>query len=172
MIALNRNLAGLERSAIRVYTNLANQTPGCVKLTIGEPDFDTPQAIKDAAWEALNRGQTHYIPNNGSPANNMNFLYITNCNKMFTVGSSSKHIRRFQLHLQMLHRIAAIVPLVQHDIPAITPFGTCMERQVCIKRRVGRAAFQQEVGREGIAEACLHPQSHAQSHMLGQPLIR
>ena len=66
MIALNRNLAGLERSAIRVYTSLANQTPGCVKLTIGEPDFDTPQAIKDAAWEALNRGQTHYAPNQGT----------------------------------------------------------------------------------------------------------
>ena len=66
MIALNRNLAGLERSAIRVYTNLANQTPGCVKLTIGEPDFDTPQAIKDAAWDALNRGQTHYAPNQGT----------------------------------------------------------------------------------------------------------
>lgn len=66
MIALNRNLAGLERSAIRVYTNLANQTPGCVKLTIGEPDFDTPQVIKDAAWDALNRGQTHYAPNQGT----------------------------------------------------------------------------------------------------------
>ena len=46
MIPLNQNLSPLKRSAIRVYTNLANQTPGCIKLTIGEPDFDTPEAIK------------------------------------------------------------------------------------------------------------------------------
>lgn len=66
MIALNRNLSTLERSAIRVYTDLASKTPGCVMLTIGEPDFDTPQIIKDAAWAALNRGQTHYAPNQGT----------------------------------------------------------------------------------------------------------
>ena len=68
MIPLNRNLSTLERSAIRVYTNLASQTPGCVMLTIGEPDFDTPQPIKEAAWAALNRGQTHYAPNQGTAA--------------------------------------------------------------------------------------------------------
>ena len=37
-------------------------------LTIGEPDFDTPQPIKDAAWASLSRGQTHYAPNQGIPA--------------------------------------------------------------------------------------------------------
>ena len=37
-------------------------------LTIGEPDFDTPQPIKDAAWAALQAGQTHYAPNQGVPA--------------------------------------------------------------------------------------------------------
>ena len=40
MIPLNQNLSPLRRSDIRVYTSLANATPGCVKLTIGEPDFD------------------------------------------------------------------------------------------------------------------------------------
>ena len=42
MIPLNRNLSALRRSPIRVFTNLARQTPGCVMLTIGEPEFDTP----------------------------------------------------------------------------------------------------------------------------------
>ena len=58
----------LRRSAIRVYTNLANSVPGCVKLTIGEPDMDTPQNIRSAAAAALEAGQTHYAPNQGIPA--------------------------------------------------------------------------------------------------------
>lgn len=66
MIPLNRNLLPLKRSDIRVYTNLANATPGCVKLTIGEPDFDTPEAVKSAAIEALRSNQTHYAPNQGT----------------------------------------------------------------------------------------------------------
>ena len=66
MIPLNRNLSGLRRSAIRVYTNLANATPGCVKLTLGEPDMPTPATIRSAASAALEAGQTHYAPNQGT----------------------------------------------------------------------------------------------------------
>ena len=68
MIPLNSNLSSLKRSGIRVYTNMAREIPDCAMLTIGEPDFDTPQSIKDAAWESLTRGQTHYAPNQGIPA--------------------------------------------------------------------------------------------------------
>ena len=67
MIPLNRNLAPLQRSGIRVFTNLARQTPDCVLLTIGEPDFATPEALKAAAREALGRDETHYAPNQGTP---------------------------------------------------------------------------------------------------------
>ena len=59
MIPLNQNLSSLKRSEIRVFTNLARETPGCAMLTIGEPDFDTPEAIKEAAIAALRQGQTH-----------------------------------------------------------------------------------------------------------------
>ncbi len=67
MIPLNQNLNTLKRSQIRVYSNLARQTPGCAMLTIGEPDMDTPEAIKAAAIAALNDNQTHYSTNQGSP---------------------------------------------------------------------------------------------------------
>ena len=66
MIPLNQNLSTLKRSAIRVYSNLARQTPDCAMLTIGEPDFDTPEAIKLAAMAALQDNQTHYAPNQGT----------------------------------------------------------------------------------------------------------
>lgn len=65
MIPLNSNLGRLTRSGIRQFTNLAKTVPGCAMLTLGEPDFDTPQAIKDASWTALQEGQTHYAPNQG-----------------------------------------------------------------------------------------------------------
>ena len=68
MIHLNQNLTPLKRSAIRVFTNLAKETPDCAMLTIGEPDFDTPEAIKAAAIAALNADQTHYAPNQGTLA--------------------------------------------------------------------------------------------------------
>ncbi|MFJ5223318.1 aspartate transaminase [Streptomyces sp. NPDC088400] len=37
-------------------------------LTVGEPDFDTPENIKQAAIEAIGRGETKYTPVNGTPA--------------------------------------------------------------------------------------------------------
>ena len=68
MIPLNQNLSALKRSAIRVYTNMAKEDPGCVMLTIGEPDFGTPETINAAACAALSAGQTHYAPNQGTAA--------------------------------------------------------------------------------------------------------
>ena len=68
MIPLNSNLYSLKRSRIRVYTNMARETPDCAMLTIGEPDLDTPDLIKAAAIAALQDNQTHYAPNQGTPA--------------------------------------------------------------------------------------------------------
>jgi len=68
VIPLNQNLYALKRSQIRVFTNLARETPGCASLTIGEPDLDTPEEIKLAAMAALQANHTHYAPNQGIPA--------------------------------------------------------------------------------------------------------
>jgi len=38
-----------------------------VDLSVGEPDFDTPENIKDAAKEALDAGHTGYTSSNGIP---------------------------------------------------------------------------------------------------------
>ena len=68
MIPLNQNLTAMKRSGIRAFTELARQTPDCRMLTIGEPDFDTPAPIRAAAAAALDRGETHYAPNQGVAA--------------------------------------------------------------------------------------------------------
>lgn len=62
---MNTALYGTKRSAIREFTKLAKQTPGCMALTLGEPDFDTPEAVRAAVTASLANGETHYIENNG-----------------------------------------------------------------------------------------------------------
>lgn len=60
-----------ERSSIRHMFDLANREARAgrdlVRLEIGEPDFDTPSHIVDAASEAARAGHTHYTPNAGLP---------------------------------------------------------------------------------------------------------
>ena len=65
---LNTALYTAKKSAIREFAALAAATPGCVSLTLGEPDFNTPAEVKAEAAAALARNETHYINNNGAPA--------------------------------------------------------------------------------------------------------
>jgi aspartate aminotransferase len=46
---------------------LEAQGKDIIHLEIGEPDFETPQHIKDAAVQALQDGFTHYVPTPGIP---------------------------------------------------------------------------------------------------------
>ncbi|WP_158057071.1 pyridoxal phosphate-dependent aminotransferase [Halorussus halophilus] len=58
----------LERSTIRVMFGLAEKAEGdIVRLEVGEPDFDTPGHVIDAAAEAARAGETHYTANAGIP---------------------------------------------------------------------------------------------------------
>lgn len=63
---MNNAIYSVKRSAIREFNRMARETPGCISLTLGEPDFDTPTPIREAAKLALDLGETHYIDNNGS----------------------------------------------------------------------------------------------------------
>ena len=63
---MNANILNMKPSGIRRFTALARATPGCKMLTIGEPDFDTPEPIRAAAAQAMAEGLTHYAPNKGT----------------------------------------------------------------------------------------------------------
>ena len=56
---------GVEWSGIRIMFALANQIDGIVNLEIGQPDFDTPEHIRDAAKQGLDQGYTRYPPASG-----------------------------------------------------------------------------------------------------------
>ena len=49
----------------RLSRELAQQGHDIVSLSLGEPDFDTPDYIKDAAKKAIDNNITHYPPVNG-----------------------------------------------------------------------------------------------------------
>ena len=65
MADTNSDLRQLAVSGIRRFNALASVVSGCVKLTLGEPEFDTPAPVKEAVSRSLAEGQTHYPPNNG-----------------------------------------------------------------------------------------------------------
>lgn len=71
MRELSRKVTGIAASATIEISNLAKQMERSgipvINLSIGEPDFDTPQHIKDACIAALKAGETHYAPSNGIP---------------------------------------------------------------------------------------------------------
>lgn len=63
---LNKQLGGLKSSAILAFSQYAQEIPGCVNFTLGEPDFNTPDHIKEAAIRSINENHSHYAPSNGT----------------------------------------------------------------------------------------------------------
>ena len=60
-------IAQMAPSPIRRIYEKAVQMDDVVFFSLGEPDFDTPPQVVDAAVESLRRGETHYTPNAGIP---------------------------------------------------------------------------------------------------------
>jgi aspartate aminotransferase len=64
-------LTRVEPSATLAVSNLASELEDSgedvVDLSVGEPDFQTPQNIIDAGKEAMEEGRTGYAPTNGIP---------------------------------------------------------------------------------------------------------
>ena len=53
-------------AVLALATRLRAEGRDVISLGTGEPDFDTPQHIKDAAIAAINAGQTRYTPTDGT----------------------------------------------------------------------------------------------------------
>ncbi len=63
---LSRRVQAIRPSAIRRFFDLVNEMKeGAISLSIGEPDFVTPWPIREAGIQSLERGHTHYSPNQG-----------------------------------------------------------------------------------------------------------
>ena len=63
---INPVVRDIKPSGIRRFFDIAAEMDHVISLGVGEPDFDTPEAIKLAAMAALQDNQTHYAPNQGT----------------------------------------------------------------------------------------------------------
>jgi aspartate/methionine/tyrosine aminotransferase len=52
-------------SGIREIYNIAIKVEGLINFCIGDPDFETPENIRNAAKKSIDDGYTHYTPNAG-----------------------------------------------------------------------------------------------------------
>lgn len=64
----NKNLDKIEVSLIRQFDQSISDVPRIMKLTLGEPDFTTPDHVKGAAKAAIDANQSHYTGMAGLPA--------------------------------------------------------------------------------------------------------
>ncbi|MDK6233354.1 aminotransferase class I/II-fold pyridoxal phosphate-dependent enzyme [Aerococcus sanguinicola] len=63
--SLNQTVLDMAPSGIRRFFNVANEVPGVISLGVGEPDFDTPWTVRQAAIKSLRQGRTFYTANAG-----------------------------------------------------------------------------------------------------------
>ncbi len=64
---ISQHAENVKQSAIRKIFNISRTLDDVVNFGIGEPDFDTPAYIVEAAKKAMNEGYTHYTENAGFP---------------------------------------------------------------------------------------------------------
>jgi aspartate aminotransferase len=66
---VSENVAAMHSSstlkAAQLAADFREKGYDVIDLTVGEPDFDTPQFIKEYAWDGLQKGYTKYTPTAG-----------------------------------------------------------------------------------------------------------
>lgn len=62
---MNQEMLQLSPSAILKFNDDVSKIPGIIPLTLGEPDFATPEHVKNAAIESIKNDESHYAPTRG-----------------------------------------------------------------------------------------------------------
>lgn len=63
---MNKRVAALTPAAILTFNQKISTIPDIVKLTLGEPDFNTPEHVKQAAIKAIDDNESHYTNSRGT----------------------------------------------------------------------------------------------------------
>ena len=62
---LSDNIKNMPSSGIRKFFDVANMMENAISLGVGEPDFETPWHVREAAISSLEKGHTSYSSNTG-----------------------------------------------------------------------------------------------------------
>ena len=63
---VRKGLAESPSNPILKFADYASKIPDVVKFTLGEPDFNTPDHVKEAAKRGIDENHSHYAPSNGT----------------------------------------------------------------------------------------------------------
>ncbi|MFV0559814.1 MAG: aminotransferase class I/II-fold pyridoxal phosphate-dependent enzyme [Enterococcus sp.] len=66
-LRLNPRLQKMAISQIRAFDQEISDIPDIIKLTLGEPDFATPELVKEAGIDAIKQNYSHYTGMRGLP---------------------------------------------------------------------------------------------------------
>ncbi|MEK5443929.1 aminotransferase A [Fredinandcohnia sp. FSL W7-1320] len=64
-ILLNKRVTDIQVPSIRKFSNMVADYPNSINLTLGQPDFSTPEHIKEAGISAIRQNLTSYTHNAG-----------------------------------------------------------------------------------------------------------
>lgn len=95
---ISKKLQNMQCSGIRKFFDIVNKTDGVISLGVGEPDFKTPDKIRNKAISVLQDQKIKYTSNKGNMdllneiskylMKQINVSYDPNCEIMATVGGS------------------------------------------------------------------------------------
>ena len=97
---VSENVAKMQTSSTlkagQIAANLREQGFDVIDLTLGEPDFQTPEFIKEYAWEGLQKGLTKYTPTTGLKTfqESVAEFYAQEFNTSFTPSDSARTFYR------------------------------------------------------------------------------
>lgn len=144
---LNRIKESLTIGMAKKARELKAQGKDVISLSLGEPDFDTPQHIKDAAIHAIDSGKTKYTPVGGIPElksaicskfqNDYN-LEVTPANVMVSTGAKQCIMN-------------AILSLVDHGEEVIIPLPYWVSYSEMVNFAGGKSVFIPSKFEEGFA---------------------
>ncbi|MGY3778875.1 pyridoxal phosphate-dependent aminotransferase [Isobaculum melis] len=126
----NQQTAFIQVSDIRQFDERVSPIEGMLKLTIGEPDFNTPDHIKEAAMEAIEQNFSHYSPMAGDMelrqaatafvAKKYGLVYDPASEIVITVGASQAIAASLSAILNPGDKVLMPVPIYPGYEPIIT----------------------------------------------------
>ncbi len=126
-------VVNLPPSGIRRFFDLASSMDGVISLGVGEPDFQTPWPIRQAAIQSLEKGHTWYTPNAGQAVlrreiardleEKLHLLYDPDTEILVTVGGSEGIDMAIRCLVQSGDEVLVVEPSFVCYKPIVTMAG-------------------------------------------------
>lgn len=130
---MKTSLAEIQPSDILAFNQEISTIDGIVKLTLGEPDFNTPEHVKQAAVESINNNESHYTDSRGTAGlrkaaaaflkDKYNLDYDPDSQLLVTIGASEGIYSSLTAMLNPGDTVIIPTPIFPQYIPATLMSG-------------------------------------------------